>query len=162
MEHTKHIWRAVLLLLLLGLSAVAGRHFLIPPSFGTQGFYRYDSLAEYMAKPVIHGPANACRECHQPIVESEIKGKHASQSCEGCHAPLSVHVADNKKIADMPSKGSNEWCANCHGKLRARPQTFPQIDVTEHLVKNGVISAGDPIPKNACTTCHDVHSPGTS
>ncbi len=132
---------------------------MVPASFGAKGFYRYDSLAEHMDKPLIHGGRDACVSCHQTVVETESKGKHASQSCEVCHAPLSTHVKDGQKIATMPSNATCQWCGICHSKLQARPASFPQIDIGEHLVKNGVIAAGEPIPEEACTTCHDAHNP---
>ncbi len=50
MENTKHIWRAVILLLILLVAVVLGRQFLIPESFGEMGFYRGKALEEFMAK----------------------------------------------------------------------------------------------------------------
>lgn len=158
MEHTKHIWRAVLILIVAAVGGISARHFLVPKSFGQAGFYRYDSLAEYMSKPLVHGAADACNACHQPIVDAKASGKHAGLSCEGCHGPLADHVKGNAKSADAVVNRSNDLCLLCHEKLLARPKTHPQIDPTEHLIANGVISPGEPIIEEACIVCHDVHS----
>jgi hypothetical protein len=160
MEHTKHIWRASILLILIAVGAVVGRHFLVPESFGEQGFYRNDSLAEYKALPVRHGDADSCLSCHKTECDAIKGGKHATVSCQGCHNILSAHAKDNAKIADAPVDKTPSACLLCHGRLRARPETFPQIDAMEHLIKNGVISKGEAIPDEACITCHDVHNPG--
>ncbi len=160
MEHTKHLWRAVLILLIGLILAVVGRHFLIPKSFGERGFYRFDSVAEYASKPVEHGDANSCSSCHQPVCETAKGGKHATVACQGCHGALSTHVKNNAKFANATVDKSPEMCLLCHEKLRARPEAFPQIDVMEHLVGNSVISKGEAIPEEVCVTCHDVHNPG--
>lgn len=159
MEHTKHIWRAVLLLLILGGAGVGARHFMIPESFGDQGFFRYGSLGDYMSLPVIHGGRGSCTACHEEIATAKSEGKHAGLNCESCHAPVTVHADDDEKLADMPTNPSVALCANCHQILDARPDTMPQVDIRAHLEEIGVISAGEDIPESACVVCHDVHSP---
>ncbi|MBI4559957.1 MAG: cytochrome C [Candidatus Hydrogenedentes bacterium] len=159
MEHTKHLWRVLFILLLVAVAVVVGRHFVIPPSFGLQGFYRYDSLAEYAAKPVMHGGSASCAACHQDIAQQREQGKHQTVSCEVCHAPLALHAKEGAKTADMPLNRSVGLCAYCHQALKARPATMPQIDLREHLTKLEVITAKDDIPEGACVTCHDVHNP---
>lgn len=159
MEHTKHIWRAVFLLIGAVIVAVVARHFMIPRSFGDKGFYRYDSLGEHRSKPPIHGAVDACGACHQPAFDAKKTGKHVSVSCEVCHGPLSDHVKDNAKIAKAPVDKSYTLCLRCHEKLKARPETFPQVEPTEHLIAEGAIATGEPIPEEACIACHDVHSP---
>lgn len=159
MEHTKHIWRAVLILIAAAIGGICFQHFMVPESFGETGFYRHDSLAEYMAQPLVHGDTGSCAACHQKNADTKAAGSHAGLSCEPCHAPLSAHVQDNAKYADMPLNKSKDLCLNCHLKLRARPEKHPQIDPVEHLVAQGVISAGEPVPDEACISCHDPHSP---
>jgi len=161
MEHTKHMWRAVLVLIVIAVAAVVARHFLIPESFGAQGFYRFDSLGEYMAKPAVHGDVAACHTCHQPVYDIAQTGKHATVSCEVCHGPLSAHVKDTEKSADALINRSNGTCVQCHEKLRARPEEFPQLELTEHLESSGVISPGEPIPEEVCIACHDAHNPAS-
>lgn len=153
MEHTKHIWRAVIILLALPIVFITVRHFLVPPSFGAEGHYRYDSLSEHRDHPVIHGSTTACRECHESADAEKGKGKHVSLSCEVCHAPLALHVKDGKKIADMPKNKSYTLCAGCHQQLEARPKDFPQIDVEKHPAEQGGSL------EDGCVTCHDGHNP---
>ena len=49
MEHSKHIIRAVLLLIAIGVAFFVVQHFLVPSSFGDYGHYRSDSIAEIAA-----------------------------------------------------------------------------------------------------------------
>jgi len=157
MEHTKHIWRAVLILLVLLVAAVVSRHFLIPESFGEQGFYRADTLHELREQAVVHASAGACAECHADIAETIAASHHATVSCEVCHAPLSYHAANGEKIADMPVNRSHELCALCHQTLDARPATFKQVDIIQHLGDMDVVDPGQEIPAGTCVTCHAVH-----
>lgn len=81
MGHTKHLWRAVLLLIMLGGGSIVGRHFLIPQSFGESGFYRYDSLYDYMKQPISHGGNASCTPCHEELAGMSLEG-----SMPGCRA----------------------------------------------------------------------------
>lgn len=159
MEHTKHIWRAVLILVALSLAGIVVRHFLVPASFGEEGFYRYDSLAEFMEKPIVHGSPTACQECHLDQYEARAEGKHSTVTCESCHAPVTSHALDEEKVAEMRINRSHTLCANCHQTLIARPESMPQVDVPSHLVDMELIAKGDAIPEGVCLGCHDVHDP---
>ncbi len=161
MEHTKHIWRAGLLLVAFVVVFIIFRHLMIPESFGIAGFYRYDSLQEFMDIPVIHGDAKSCLECHDPSspVDAYKRGKHATISCETCHAPLSHHVDGGEKVADMRADRSVQLCLYCHQELRARPQTFPQVKLKAHLAEMGAIEPSESIPESVCLTCHEAHDP---
>jgi len=159
MEHTKHIWRATLLIVMLAVAMIVARHFLIPETFGQAGHYRYGSLAEHMQHPVRHGGATACKECHDEEFEVVTGGKHASVQCEVCHAPVSRHIANQEKIADMPIDRSRRLCAYCHRKLRARPKDMPQVSFLEHLVETKALKPGAEIPDGVCLQCHEAHNP---
>ena len=158
MEHTKHIWRVSLLLILLLAGVVLGRHFLIPKSFGQAGFYRYDALVELIEKEPRHGAPDACGDCHDDMSALKAEGKHSRVQCEVCHDVLSSHVKDGDKFADMAINRSYKLCANCHQTLVARPASMTQIDLAEHLE----LEPGQAIPEEACLECHDsegVHKP---
>jgi hypothetical protein len=158
MEHTKHIWRISLLLILMFIGLVVGRHFLIPDTFGQAGFYRYEALVELMGKEPRHGPQGSCGECHDEKTAEKAAGKHANVQCEACHNVLSSHVKDAEKYADMDIDRSYKLCANCHQKIVARPASMIQIDLAEHLE----LEPGQTIADDACLECHDsegVHSP---
>jgi hypothetical protein len=152
-EHAKHIIRAVLLLIVIGLVSVVVRHFAVPKSYGDYGQYRFDSVAELAAKAPVHGSPESCAECHD---EAEIvaEGPHRVVSCEVCHAPLGTHVAGGEQIAEMPVRRSNALCAWCHERLAARPATFPQVVFVDHVTERG----GEMI-EGICLECHDVHDP---
>ena len=131
---------------------------MIPESFGQAGHYRYDSINELMAKLPEHGNDKTCGTCHEEILETHDAGKHATVSCETCHAPLSVHVKEGEKIASMPIGQPLTLCAYCHQANRARPAEFPQIVFKEHLVELGV-ELTDEISPGVCTECHEAHDP---
>lgn len=158
MEHTKHIWRAGILLFLFLFAAVIARHFMIPESFGREGHYRYASLTEFMAQPLVHGSRTSCAQCHEKEYDAQKEGPHAPVSCAGCHAPLSLHAKGEEKIADMPSNRSYRGCIVCHQKLRARPQSIKQIVPRKHLEDVGVLEPGEKIPDGACLVCHNPHT----
>lgn len=164
MEHTKHLWRAMLILLLVGAGVVVGRQFLIPKSFGEAGHYRYDSLEEYRALPARHGGSESCRACHKDDqFKAEEQGKHAAVSCEACHGPLSFHAADGKKIADAPKNATWKQCLICHERLPSRPKNHPQITIQEHFEKQEVpLKDPNKVPDKVCFKCHDPHSPKPS
>jgi len=162
MEHSKHIWRAVIILVAGVAFTVGGRHFLVPASFGQLGHFRADSIGEYMAKPVMHGNDASCGKCHPDQFAAHEQGKHKAVRCENCHGPLALHADSDKKIADAKVMASADLCALCHQKLDARPKTFPQIDLKAHmnelLAKEG-LPPRDTVPAKICFTCHDPHDP---
>jgi len=159
MEHTKHIWRATLLIVMLAVALIVARHFLVPETFGQAGHFRYASLDEHMHRPVKHGGAKSCRECHEDEYDAITEGKHAAVQCEVCHAPISVHIRNQEKVADMPVQRSHELCALCHQKLRARPRDMPQVAFRQHLVDTKALAKGAEIPDGVCFQCHEAHNP---
>lgn len=159
MEHSKHLWRAGILLGIAFLGGITARHFLIPSSFGEQGFYRYDSLKDYMAQEPVHGDSAACGVCHAEVFKARSEGHHATVSCEVCHAPMSVHAKDGVKTAEMPSNRSVNLCAYCHQQLKARPKSQAQVNIKQHMKTLGIELEHGEVPDGTCFTCHDVHSP---
>ncbi len=92
MEHSKHIIRAVLLLVVIAVVFVLVTHFLIPETYGMHGSYRFANVQEFASLPASHGAPGACAECHEEEADALAGGKHASVSCEVCHAPLAEHL----------------------------------------------------------------------
>ncbi len=154
MEHTKHIARAVLLVLLACVAFVVVRHFAIPETFGMYGHYRAASVDEYAAVVPAHGAVGACAECHDVESETLSSGRHGSISCEVCHAPLSTHVQGDAAVAEMLVQRTYRLCAWCHQRLVARAKEFPQVMLAEHVVENGA-----EMSEAVCLECHDAHSP---
>jgi len=159
MEHTKHLWRAILILVVVFVAGLLTRHFVIPESFGLDGPYRYDALNDIKEKEPVHGSRTACQACHADVWETSVEGKHAPVNCEVCHAPLTVHVKGEEKIAEMPSDRSVELCAHCHQTLPARPDDMPQLDFLEHLTTLEAAPSDGKIEEGTCLICHDVHNP---
>lgn len=154
MEHTKHLWRAVIIICMIPIGFVIVRHFMVPPSFGLYGFYRFDNVAEQMDKSLIHGNPTACQNCHDEVWQKRSKGKHIAVSCETCHAPLTLHIKDDEKSAVMPTDRSYSLCATCHQWLAARPKDFPQVIINEHLEE-----VGAEMSEGVCLDCHNSHNP---
>lgn len=159
MDHTKHIWRAALILCVLTAVGGTARHFMIPKSFGEEGHYRYDSIDDYMEQKPAHGGVESCAPCHGDQVKAKAKGAHATVQCEVCHRPVASHARNGEKTAEMPTNRSHTLCAYCHQTLRARPETMSQVDIVGHLVDDEIIEPGDEIEEGICMVCHDVHSP---
>ncbi len=154
MEHAKHIIRAVLLLVIAATVFVLARHFAIPASYGEYGSYRSASVTEHAAKETRHGAADSCAGCHAEQVDNKAGGKHATLSCESCHAPLAVHVLNDQKVGPMPIPTPVEACGWCHQKLRARPEGFPQVVLADHVAENG-----ETMTDSVCLECHNAHNP---
>jgi predicted CXXCH cytochrome family protein len=152
--HAKHVVRAFLALIVLLIALVLGRQFLVPDSWGRSGWYRADNVTEQRAFPLRHGGNASCGECHDDILAELTDAGHAGVRCEGCHAPLALHVSDGDKIADMPVRRETSLCVRCHQALDARPTDFPQVHPREHVSEQGGEFGPD-----ACFECHNPHAP---
>ncbi len=152
MEHARHVFRIVLLVVIVLAVVLLARGFLVPKSYGLYGRYRGDNVAEQMnARPVLHQGAAACADCHGDQSTKRAAGSHRNVSCEICHAPLGAHVKADGSIVKPPIDRSFGLCARCHRKIAGRPAKFPQVDLEQHV--NG------PVEGKVCLQCHDPHSP---
>ncbi len=152
MEHTRHVFRIVLLVAVILAVVLLARGFLVPKSYGLYGRFRGDNVAEQMnARPVLHAGAAACADCHGDQSTKRAAGAHRNVSCEICHAPLGAHVKADGSVVKPPIDRSFGLCARCHRKVAGRPDKFPQVDLEKHV--NG------PVEGKVCLQCHDPHSP---
>jgi hypothetical protein len=152
MEHARHVFRVLFVLLLAIVVVVLGRTLLVPKSYGMYGPYRYDNVKEQAhARPPLHAGAAACAECHDDRAKTLAGGSHRNVSCEVCHAPLGRHVKDGDVVAEMRVDRSFTLCARCHRKVDGRPEKFPQVVLQQH-VQTG-------LEGKVCLECHDPHSP---
>ncbi len=71
-----------------------------------------------------------------------------------CHAPLGTHVVEGEVIAEMRRTRTHDLCALCHQQLVARPPTFPQVVLADHVAERG----GE-LSEEICLECHDAHDP---
>lgn len=154
LSHHRHLLRALLLLLGALLLFFVVRTFLTPHSFGQYGHFRGDNLKEQAAIALVHGSPSSCGECHQDQVGIVSKGPHIKIPCQDCHGPLGKHVTE-EGIQPMPITKSFALCARCHQKLEARPKTFPQINLQEHVLSKGKNLESEEI----CSSCHRPHNP---
>jgi hypothetical protein len=152
MEHARHVFRVLFVLLLAIVVIVVGRAFLVPASYGLYGPYRFDNVAEQASvRPPLHGGAVSCGECHEDRSKAVAAGAHRAVSCEVCHAPLGRHVKGGDVVAPMSVDRSFTLCARCHRKIDGRPAAFPQVVLEQHV--QGDLESG------VCLGCHDPHSP---
>lgn len=154
MRHTKHLWRAGIAIVLFICIFMVIRYLNIPASWGLYGFYRADNVAEQMDKPIRYGGRDSCSKCHEKEKGLLANDRHAGLSCESCHAPLSSHVFEGKRIAPMAKNKTYAICLRCHEKLVGRPAEFPQIVLKEHIEEMGAEFKHD-----VCFNCHNPHSP---
>lgn len=152
MEHARHVFR-VLLVLILGVTGVIlGRALLVPKSYGIYGPYRADNVVEQAKiRAPRHAGPESCAGCHAKQSQARAAGKHKGVSCEVCHAPLSVHVSGGAVKGKMPVDRSYQLCARCHRKIAGRPEKFPQVVLDQHVP--AALEAG------VCLQCHEPHSP---
>ncbi len=152
MEHARHVFRAVLVLVVVVVAVLLVRAVIVPSSFGDYGHYRADNVAEQaQARVPLHGGAASCAGCHAKQALARAAGSHRAVSCEVCHAPLGTHVEGGKVKAKMRVDESYANCARCHRKIAGRPEKFPQVVLDQHVP--GALEGA------VCIQCHDPHSP---
>ena len=168
MENTKHLWRAILILVILVIGYLFGRVFLVPESFGKYGHYRGDNLQEQMNIRVPrHGTGyESCKFCHEDKVDTIITTPHKVITCETCHAPLRQHVeydslenflkdpGNYDRTAEMPIFSAQQLCIKCHDYQLAKPANYTTVVVREHLEEMEM-----ELGPNVCIACHDPHDP---
>ncbi len=156
MEHARHVFRVVFVLVLALVAFVLGRTLLVPKSYGMYGPYRFDNVAEQAAiRAPVHGGAASCGECHDEKAKPHAQGAHRRVSCEICHGPLGRHVRNGELVDQMPIDRSFTLCARCHRKILGRPEKFPQVDLDQHVAQMGPAK----LEGKVCIECHDPHSP---
>jgi hypothetical protein len=114
MEHTKHIFRIFILAVFVFVAVLVGRMFYVPESWGIFGNYRANVLVEATGHHLVHGGTSSCIPCHEDKGKKHDEGVHKTIPCEDCHEPLTLHVAEGKKIKDMPVYRGTEQCLICH------------------------------------------------
>jgi predicted CXXCH cytochrome family protein len=147
LRHGGHLIRVAGLFLAAGLAFMGLRGLLVPQGFGVYGHYRAGAIEENRVRPAAFAGRAACVECHADVPGAMQGGKHLAINCEACHGALGAHATDpGEKKAVKPD--AKALCARCHAANVARPKSFPQVDVAEHM--------GD----ESCTSCHVAHKPG--
>lgn len=161
----KHIVRLLLLMVVGATIGYAAKQFFTPASYYQFGHYRGDSVVEIASDKPKYGTPQACEKCHAAKYAEWAKGVHNKSGegkvvkCEVCHGASSSRdvkgVFDNVTTGkDHPNnlkmtipKDTAKLCTLCHEKMPGRPAEQRQIVVATH--------AG----AEACTSCHNPHSP---
>lgn len=151
MRHSKHLWRAILIIVFALFAYLIIRALLVPHSFGEFGYFRGDNVQEQMDKEVVFANRGACATCHDNEDKMHKAGFHKTVQCQNCHAPLSYHIYGDE-VKEMPINRSPDLCLLCHKVLASRPVDFPQIDLDAHLK-----DAGAELKPGVCLTCHNPH-----
>ncbi|TNF47724.1 hypothetical protein EP232_03165 [bacterium] len=168
MEHTKHLWRAVLIWVIITIGYLLGRGFLVPDTFGEYGYYRGANLEEQMNIRVPkHGVGSeSCAPCHDERVSEMAETPHRVINCETCHGPLRTHVEYDsieafiedpgqfERTAEMEIHSAQELCIKCHDYQLAKPKDYTTIVVVEHLEERDM-----ELGPYVCLECHDPHDP---
>ncbi len=142
----EHLLRLVVIFVAGLLLFVVVRWMLVPDDFGVYGHFRAGSLDDNRQRPLVHGGAAACGECHDDVVASRSGGGHESIRCEACHGPLAAHAAEpSDQAPELPDAAT--VCLRCHLPAMAKPATSPQVDPAEHA------------DNEPCDTCHIAHAP---
>jgi len=82
MEHARHVFRAILVLLVAVAAVAIGRGFLVPKSYGLHGPYRADNVQEQMdVRAPRHGGVASCAACHEVQASKRAAGRHQTVSC---------------------------------------------------------------------------------
>jgi hypothetical protein len=146
LKDAEHLVRLAILFAAGVMAFLIVRALLVPPDFGEYGHFRTGAMADNQKRALAYAGRAACTECHGEEAALFAKGSHARIGCESCHGALAAHVADSDHV--KPAKlDVVALCSRCHSENQARPKKQPQVDVEKH-------SEG-----NACTECHDAHSP---
>lgn len=142
----QHVYRIAGLFLFGFLAFLIVRRGLVPPDFGTYGFYRSGALVDARARPIKYGGQVLCVDCHSEADEVRKGNGHEKVTCEACHGPLATHASGDD--TDKPrALNPRLLCLQCHTQLLGKPREFPQVIPADH--------GGD----GPCTECHTPHRP---
>ena len=136
--------RLVLLTLAIVGSYVIARQLLTPSSFGQEGFYRANALAEHASHNPVFAGRKACLECHEDMQAKLLKDKHQTLGCETCHGVGKEH-AENPDVSLV--KIGDNGCLRCHESNPSRPAWMKQINPKDHY------------RGSKCIECHVPHQP---
>jgi hypothetical protein len=109
------------------------------------GLVRSDNAMHWASLEPRLGTATQCVKCHSDVDMLWSRSAHSGQTCEACHGAGDRHMAYGAM-----AEPAHELCITCHEQIAGRPAYFPQISRLDHY------------PQQACTNCHDPHSPAAA
>ncbi|MCR4315188.1 MAG: hypothetical protein NUW37_02435 [Planctomycetes bacterium] len=151
-SHTK---RLVLIIVVLIVLAFAVKGFLVPKSFGQDGFYRADALVESSDREPRHMTSESCGNgsCHKYEIDDLALGLHFKISCISCHGAMGHSRTYGDVHAEDATTMQNGTCLECHQKLTGRPaNVVPQVDMAAHQ-REYAYESGE-----GCIDCHSKHN----
>ena len=125
---------------------LVARYFLVPDSFGKEGHYRFNSIAENKEKVMNYVGKEACADCHDDKALEIKSDVHAGLSCETCHGPGLAHI-DSPESVKLIKSDQRSFCGTCHSINLSRGKVIVQIELKEHN------------PDKKCIECHNPHQP---
>ena len=152
----RHIRTLLAILAVFALLFVAGKMYFPPKSFGVYGHYRAASVEDIATAHPAYLTPDAFSTAYPKEYETWSAGIHKVVKCQICHTTVGMTMtmaslagsAQSASSPTLPAAGdSRKLCVKCHERIAGRPDYMPQIDVDSH-------SKGQ-----ACTACHNPHSP---
>ena len=145
MKDVQHVIWVALILAVSAAVALIVRAQLIPETFGLYGRYRGASVQEIMDTPVKYVGVETCKSagCHEEEWKEWRESVHKNVACENCHGPGVEHSRPDADPENRPKifgtkdlmAKSHDLCLSCHAKTPGRPDTFPQVEFAEHIVR---------------------------
>jgi len=158
-----HVYRLIILLVVLGAVFAYIRHLAVPDSWDHTKGYRLNAVSELKLLEAHYGGRDSCgtAACHgqeQPSshasqIEALAGGSHSRLACEGCHGPISNHIANGVTQKRPPPSDPVGLCLTCHKPLLGRT-AVPVFDP-----ENPLHESEQPDQYPSCPDCHDPHDP---
>ena len=148
-----HVWRPLLVMMIIVGIVMIARSVLIPADFGVwergymYGLHRKSNEAEWRAVKVRYKTTAHCRECHQDKYKDILGSPHRNIGCENCHGAAPDHPKDP---IGYTINRNRSLCIRCHAEL-------PYPDT----VRGNIIGINPEkhYPQAECVMCHIPHNP---
>ena len=147
-----HVWRPLVVVLVLLAVLLTARHFFVPADFGVyeRGFmysyHRKGSETDWENFKVKYKGKQYCADCHEEYAKN-MSSPHKIIQCENCHGPATDHP---DVVEKLPIDRARELCLRCHAKLQYPTSMRGDIKGIDPLTHN---------PGQGCFKCHDPHHP---
>ncbi|OGT25345.1 MAG: hypothetical protein A2Z17_04655 [Gammaproteobacteria bacterium RBG_16_66_13] len=140
-----YLARGTTILVVAVVALLMFRFVITQRSIESIGLIESDNSVSWASLEPVLGASGRCVECHTDVDLEWSRSAHLVQSCEACHGAGGPHISEGAILG-----AAKEECIACHAAIPARPEDFPQVELTEHH------------PETDCTTCHNPHSPAAA
>jgi ribosomal protein S27E len=151
-----HVWRPLLVVIVVAAFIPLVKHFIVPQGFGVidksvgymYGYGRKANIGEWKAmKAKFKFDNEYCKDCHTKNYEELMANPNAIINCENCHGPVLDHPVEPAKLTI--EKGKIQ-CLRCHYTLAYPGSGRKDIRGIDPATHN---------PDLECTMCHNPHKP---